>query len=162
MIAGILVLFAAFSRLTVHPFNMTAIGAIALFSGARIPQRGLAYLIPLIALFLSDLFIGLHEGMIIVYACFLFSVFLGRQLPSGASPVRIAFTSVLGSLVFYLVTNLPFFYPGMYTPDFTGAFQSYTAALPFFRNQLMGDLVFTGALFAVYGWANRFTVVAAR
>lgn len=162
LIAGFLVLFAAFTRLTVHPFNMTAIGAIALFSGARLPQRSLAYLVPLIALFLSDLYIGLHDGMIPVYCCFLFSVLLGRQLSENSSPLRIGATSVLGSLVFYLVTNLPFFYPGMYTPDLAGALQSYAAALPFFRNQLLGDLVFTGLLFSIHSWATRLVAVGSR
>jgi hypothetical protein len=162
VIVGVLILLAAFTRLVVHPFNMTAIGALALFSGARMSYRNLSYLVPVSAMLVSDLFIGLHPTMLPVYACFVFSVAVGRWFSSGASALKIAFSSVFCSAVFYLVTNLPFFYPGMYSFDLQGALQSYTAALPFFRNQLFGDLFYTGLLFGLYRFAIRIPALSVR
>jgi len=155
LLAASLLILATITRLTVHPFNMTAIGALALFAGARISNRTWAYLLPVTALLVSDLFLGFHPTMLPIYACFLFTVWLGRTLAPDASAFRIATTSMLGSVVFYLLTNLPFFYPGMYSFDLAGALESYSAALPFFRNQLFGDLLYSGLLFGAYGVAVR-------
>ncbi len=71
-----LIAIAALSRFLPFQSNFSPMGAIALFSGAFIANRYLAVALPLIALFISDLFIGLYgAGMIPVYACTaLFSV----------------------------------------------------------------------------------------
>ena len=45
---------AAALRLLPHPPNFTPIGAMALFSGAYLGRRGLAFVAPLAALFVSD------------------------------------------------------------------------------------------------------------
>ncbi|MFM2206791.1 MAG: hypothetical protein RL213_766 [Bacteroidota bacterium] len=162
IIAGLLVLLAAYTRLISHPFNMTAIGALALFSGARMGNRYLSYLVPVSALLVSDLIIGLHPTMFPVYACFLLTVAVGRRLSAETNALKIAASSVFCSTVFYLVTNLPFFYPGMYSFDLQGALQSYTAALPFYRNQLLGDLFYTGLLFGLYRFAVRIPALLVR
>lgn len=146
----LLVVGAAGTRLIPHPFNFTAIGAMALFSGAVIRDRRLAYLIPFAAMFLSDVVLGLHPTLLPVYLCFAFSVWLGRTMNASGSVGRVVLSSLLGSLSFYLVTNLPVFYPGVYDSSLNGLVQSYTAALPFFRNQLVGDLFYSGALFGSY------------
>ena len=65
IIAG-LILAAAASRLLPHPPNFTPIGAVALFGGACLADKRLAFLVPLAAMFLSDLVIGLHRGMPVV------------------------------------------------------------------------------------------------
>ncbi len=73
---GIVALAAAL-RIAPHPWNFTPVGAMALFSGAVIKNRRLAFVVPLLALFLGDIFIGFHKLIPIVYASFLLSVAIG-------------------------------------------------------------------------------------
>ena len=53
-----IILAAALSRLLPHPPNFTALGAMALFGGAYLKRKWLAVLIPLAALFVSDLLLN--------------------------------------------------------------------------------------------------------
>jgi hypothetical protein len=62
---GIIVLAAAL-RIAPHPWNFTPVGAMALFSGAVIRDRRLAFFFPLLALFAGDIFIGFHKLMPVV------------------------------------------------------------------------------------------------
>lgn len=148
----ILILIAGFTRLIPHPFNFTAIGAMALFAGSRIPDRRLAYLIPLTALFISDIFIGFHSGMYLIYGLFLFNVWIGTKAGMSAGLPKLLLYSLFGSVVFFLVSNLPVFYMDiqLYPLSLEGTIASYTAAIPFFKNQIAGDLFYTSALYLTH------------
>ena len=60
LIIPLIIVLAAVTRLIPHPPNFTPIIAIGLFGGAYIQNRSLAILIPIGAMFISDLFLGLH------------------------------------------------------------------------------------------------------
>src|ERR1035438_6075539 len=70
ILAGGLILAAAFTRLIPHYPNFTAVGAIALFGGAYLPNRKLAFAVPFVAMLLTDLIIGFHHTMWAVYLSF--------------------------------------------------------------------------------------------
>lgn len=161
-IALLLVLVAAATRLIPHPYNFTACGALALFAGSAFSDKRLAYLIPLSALFLSDLLLGLHPTLMPVYACFAFSVWLGTRFTPVSSWLKIGGASLVGSIVFFLVTNHPIWYSGSYSLDLSGVLTSYTAGLPFFRNQVLGDLFYSLALFGALRYLISRKPVAAR
>lgn len=151
IILGItLVILGATARLLPHPANFVPLGAIAIFSGLFLPRK-LALWLPLVALFVSDLFIGFYmwEVMGTVYASFLLTTFVATKIqPKFASVTGVTLVS---SLFFFLTTNAAVWAFGtMYTRDVTGLIQSYTMALPFFRNSLLGDLFFTGILVGSY------------
>ena len=151
-LAVILILLAAITRFIPHPFNFTAIGAMALFSGTIIRDRKYALLLPFIALFLTDIFLGFHFSMLPVYLGFAITVGMGILISSRPTFWRIGFASILSSTVFYLITNLPIWYLDMrlYPATLEGTIQSYTMALPFFRNQILGDLLYNAILFGSY------------
>jgi hypothetical protein len=151
----LLILAAGFSRLIKIAPNFTAIGAMALFAGAYFQNRKLAYAIPLITLLLTDLILGFHRVMIPVYACFVFTVLLGTIISSRKNIFSVALASVTSSAVFFLVTNLPFWYGTRYPWNVAGAIESYTLALPFFTNSLVGDLMFNAVLFGSFAFAKR-------
>lgn len=157
----VLVIAAAFSRLIPHPFNLTAIGALALFSGAKVTDKRLAYVIPFAALLISDLIIGFHATMLPVYLCFAFTVWLGTNLHDNSGTLKTALFSVTGSVVFFMITNLPIWYGGFYPMTLAGTITSYTAAIPFFSNQLLGDLLYTGVLFSAFQFVNKKYLVKA-
>ncbi len=151
LILGItLIALGAATRLLPHPANFVPLGAIAIFSGLFLPRK-LALWLPLVALFVSDLFIGFYmwEVMLTVYVSFLLTTFVATKIqPKFAPTVGL---TLAGSIFFFLTTNAAVWAFGtMYSPDFTGLIQSYTMALPFFRNSLLGDLFYTGILVGSY------------
>src|SRR6187455_1714373 len=88
----VLILFAAFCRALPHPFNVTPIGAIGLFAGAKLPGR-MAWAVPLAALLAGDLLLGLNAPVVIagVYLGMALSAVLGRaRLRKARSLARFA------------------------------------------------------------------------
>src|SRR5713226_2207762 len=84
-----MIVLAAVLRIIPHPWNLTPIGAIALFSGAMFKNRWTAFTLPLASLFAGDVFVGFHKLMLIVYASFAISVAIGRGLGDSRSVARI-------------------------------------------------------------------------
>lgn len=147
----LMVLAAAFSRLVPHPWNFTAIGAMALFGGAYFPSKKQSLLIPLAALLLSDLVLGFHATMVFVYIGFAAIVLLGWTLRDHKTVARVGTLSLVTSSVFFLISNFGVWVmEGMYAPTWAGLVQCYVAAIPFFDNQIYGDLFFSALLFGGY------------
>lgn len=134
-----LIFFAILSRFLPHPPNFTPIAAIALLSSKGFDNRWVVFLIPIVSLFISDLFIGLHATIPFVYISFILIALLGLYVK------KINIVSVLlSSTIFFLVSNFGVWL--LYYPISTeGLVQCYTLALPFFLNTVLGDLVY-GAL----------------
>src|SRR4051812_12729427 len=92
-----MVLVGAAMRLLPHPWNVTPVGAIALFGGAQFASKRSAFLLPLTALFLSDLVLGLHRLIPFVYGSFALTVCLGFWVRRQPGACRMAIASVLSS-----------------------------------------------------------------
>jgi hypothetical protein len=148
----LLVAGAASTRLIDHPDNFTAIGAMALFSGALFSDRRLAFLLPMLTMLLTDAILGFHSSMLPVYGCLLITVFVGIKIQKYQNPFSIITASILCSILFFLVTNLPFWYVdiSLYPMTWSGTMESYNAAIPFFWRQLAGDLFYNTILFGGY------------
>src|SRR5689334_13609970 len=100
------VLLAAFTRLIPHIPNFAPIGALAIFSGAFFKNKWLRFLIPLSAMFLSDIFLGFHATMPFVYGAFILSTGLGTVFLKKTFDTKKLFSvSLLSSLLFFLITN---------------------------------------------------------
>lgn len=157
-----LILAAAATRLLPHPPNMTSVSAVALFGGAYFADKRLAFLVPLAALFLSDLVLGFYAHMEVVYLAFLLVVCIGLWLQKHRTVLAIAGASIASSIVFFLVTNFVGFHVdgGLYPMTFNGMVESYIAGLPFLRNTVVGDLLYTALLFGGFAlMENRFAAL---
>jgi len=165
-----LTVLAAFARLIPHPPNFTPVGGVALFGGAKL--RGWqAFLVPLLAMIATDPIRSRLEGnyapyswaTLVIYGCFLINVVLGRAfLRHSSSARRIVSVALLGSLQFFLLTNLYEWWAGMafYPHTFAGLLLCYTAALPFFARTILGDVFYTAILFGAYALLKRRTIAA--
>ena len=130
--------------------------AIALFGGFYFDDKRLSYLIPLAIMFISDLFLGLHSSMVTVYLSVMIGVYVGSRAKNN-NPLRIAGASLLNSVIFFLLTNFSvWLFDGIYTLNLVGLTDCYVMAIPFFRNAVIGDLVYTTALFGIYSLAGKF------
>jgi hypothetical protein len=163
-LAFAITVLAALLRLVPHPPNFSPIGAVALFGGARLAGWQ-AYVVPLFVMLITDPIRSLVEGhypayswtTFVVYGCFLINVLLGRVLLQHSSSIwRIGSVAALGSVQFYLFTNLPSWWGDpMYGHSVTGFLACYVAALPFFGRTLLGDLFYSGLLFSAYAMLSR-------
>lgn len=144
----LLIILGATARLLPHSPNFAPIAAIALFGGLYLPKK-LGLVIPLIAMFISDLFIGFYAWpmMLTVYGSFLIAGLIGQYVKKRKSFFTILGSTLAASIIFFLATNAAVWAFGtMYSHDFSGLLQSYTMAIPFFKNTLLGDLFYTALL----------------
>ena len=149
----LLVIFVVASRLLPHPMNFTPIGALGLFSGAYIAHKR-AWLIPLAALFVSDLFIGFYTPVVMlsVYVSFAISAVLGRYaLSDKRSVMRIGGAAVGSATVLFVLSNFAFWTTGLYYPmTMEGLTLCFVKAIPFYGYSLAGDLFYAVVLFGAY------------
>ena len=158
LLALLMAIFAAAAmRLLPHPPNFSPIAAMALFSGAYLPKRALAFAAPFGALVLSDALLGgFYPGMNFVYLSFGLTVLIGWAIARRKTPLRIGGAAVASSVLFFVLTNFGMWlFSGFYPRTFEGLAACYVAAIPFFQNTLAGDLVFTALLFGGFALAER-------
>ena len=136
----LIIIFGVICRLIPHPPNFSPVTAIALFGGLNFSDKRIAFSIPLIILFLSDLILGISIINLFVYTGFSIIVFLGTKIKS------IKFGNIiLSSFIFFLISNFGVWIIG-YPKNLEGLIMCYTMAIPFFGYSIAGDLFF-GYLF---------------
>lgn len=149
LIIAVIMLAAVLTRLVPHLPNFTPISAIALFGGLYISNRILAYALPLIIMFISDIFLGFSSITLFVYAGFMLVTLIGTQRKKPC-----ILTIFLGSLSFFIVTNFGVWLLG-YPKTWTGLLECYTLALPFFRNSLLGDFFYSGVMIIGFNFIQK-------
>ena len=162
-----LIVVAALTRVLPHPPNFSPVEAIALFGGAYFASRHWALLVPLAAMFVSDLVLGqLHGGIYrdyftsagfwLVYACIVVSTMLGFGLRGKVSGARVLGYSLLGSVLFFLVTNFgAWMSDPLYPKTVGGLGAAYVAGVPFFQWTVLGTLFYSALLFGGFALLRR-------
>lgn len=150
-IATGLILAVAITRFLPHPPNFSPVMAVALFGSAVFANRYIGFTVALLAMVVSDFFLGMHSTLPFVYASMLLAAFLGNLLRENRSVLRIVATTMAGSVLFFVVTNLGvFIMQDLYAKNLQGLGECFAMALPFFQNSLAGDMVFTAVLFSMH------------
>lgn len=153
---GGIILFGALLRLVPHWPNFTPIAAMALFGGAYIKKKHLAFLIPFAALLISDLFLGFHKWMFAVYISFALVVMMGTWLKGRVKTGSVLLATVGSSLLFFIITNFAVWLGSPFYPqNMAGLIESYTLAIPFLNNGILGDLFFSTVFFGGFYLAQQ-------
>lgn len=164
LLAIVLIAVAAIYRLVPHPPNVAPITAIALFGGAYINRKWLIFLVPFVALYLSDFVLNNTalrsyypnvEGTVFwsqymtgTFLAFGLIICIGLVFLKKISALRVISISLVSSILFFLITNFfAWIASPLYPQSFSGLLSSYGAGIPFFRPTILGDLLFTGVLF---------------
>jgi hypothetical protein len=164
--AGIFRLITASGTLT--PFaNFTPLGAMALFGGCYYQDKWKAYLLPLTTLWLTDIilnrFLFFHEwvffygGFAWVYASFALMVLIGQFIKK-VSFKSVVLSAVAGALIHWLISDFGVWLGGgtniltglPYTRDWQGLMMCYYLALPFLKNMIIGNFVFSAVFFGSF------------
>ena len=148
---AIFIVLSFAARFLEHAPNFVPVGALALWSGAYLPKR-YALFVPLLVMLASDALIGFYNWkvMLSVYTGFAVMGLLGLWVRRNVSASNILFASLGGAVTFYLITNFAVWISTWYPQNIYGLLSSYTLALPFFRNSLMGDLFYGAVFFGAY------------
>lgn len=150
-VVTLMVFAAAFVRLLPHPPNFAPIAAMALFGGAYFNKKSFAFIIPLMAMFLTDAIIGFYSTAWLTYLSFALIVVIGIVMLKKVSVKKLIFASITASVSFFAITNFGVWALGtLYPKTPAGLMESYMAAIPFLQNSLIGDLFFVGVMFGVY------------
>ena len=149
----LLIVIVAIARLVPHPFGVTPVGALGLFSGAHIKHRW-ALVIPVIAMLLGDLILGLYAApvMAAVYFGFLTTVLVGRfTIAKKRTPLRYCVAVIAGAVSFYLISNIGMWYVA-FPRTLDGLIACYIQGLPFLLRTLGGDFIYSILMFGGYEW----------
>ena len=139
------VLIAALTRLVPHPPNFAPITAMSLFAGAYFTRKQFAFMVPLLAMLISDLFLGFYTISIFVYLSFAVITFIGQQ-KNRVTPKLV----LLGSVLFFLISNFGVWL--LYYPKtIDGLVTCFALAIPFFATSLLGDIFYS--LIMVFGFS---------
>ena len=148
-------------------WNFNAIGASALFAGIVIKDKRLIYLLPLLTLFLTDVFFQLFTSiqgfygaqMIFIYGAFLLITFIGTLIKK-VNVLNVTLAAVGTGVLFFLISNFGvWMLSNMYPHTGSGLIACYAAAIPFYKNDLfgsfalntvLGNVFFTGVLFGAW------------
>ena len=156
--ALVLIFILAFSRIIPHPPNFTPILGMAVFAGATFDKKIYSLLIPLVAMVLSDLFLGFHSSMIIIYLAICLNVLIGTYLVN-ISYLKIIGSLILGSLAFFIITNFSVWaLSGMYTYNLEGLLTCYTMGIPFFQNTIISTILYGLGVFFIFDLSNKYLV----
>ena len=145
-----LILILAFARLIPHPPNFTPIIAVAIISSYFFKNINLSILTLLVAMLISDLFIGFYENMIFVYASLLLTTFVFHKINKKINFKNLFIYGFAGSLIFFLFSNFgvwalgnPGAYDIAYEKSLSGLIQCYILAIPFFGNTFLSTVIFS-------------------
>ncbi len=153
MIVYFLIIVGFLMRLVPHVPNMAPIAAIAIFSGAYLNKKIVPW-VPLAIMIASDLIIGMHDVVLYTWGAFIVIGFFGMRLRENRSPVRIFKITITSALFFFAVSNLGVWI-AWYPNTWAGLTQCYVNAIPFLRNTMVSNVLFSFAFFGIYEYAKK-------
>jgi hypothetical protein len=154
------------TRLFPETLNLTAVGAVCLFSGVYLQRRWLAVLLPLAAFFVTDLIVNARYADQFrwsfsghVYLLFGATVLLGIAIRQRPTALRIGTMGVVSAAVFFVVSNFLVWWKGelseLYPNTASGLLACYVAGIPFALNMLLGNLLYSAAIFGAWYYADQ-------
>jgi hypothetical protein len=145
-----LISIGVLSRLVPHPANMTAVGGVALFSGAKFGSWK-ALVVVFFTMLISDAIVGFHAVMWATYGSLALAILVGKWIGSSARVSKLVGGILISSLIFFVITNFAVWAKTpLYPKTLNGLIDCYTMAIPFFRNSIVGDMVYAPLFFGVY------------
>jgi hypothetical protein len=153
------------TRLFPETLNLTAVGAVCLFSGVYLKRNWLAVLVPLGAYFVSDLMVNAlfyadqfrwsfnRE----TYLLFGLTVLMGVAIRQRPTVLRVATAGAASAALFFVVSNFMVWWGGeqTYSRSAAGLIECYVAAIPFAGNMLLGNLLYSALIFGAWHYADQ-------
>ncbi|OIR01311.1 hypothetical protein GALL_165990 [mine drainage metagenome] len=148
--------------------NFTPIGAMALFGGTYFKSNWKSYFFPLVTLLASDIVMMqlfykqhsnglLYSGWLWTYSAFALMVLIGKYIKK-VTFKNVLTAAVAAALAHWLITDFGVWLGGgldistgtALTKDWHGFVQCYLQAIPFLKNMLLGNVLYSGILYGVF------------
>jgi hypothetical protein len=174
----LLVIVAAIYRIIPgRPYGFAPQWAMAVFAGAAIKDRKWAFIIPVLSMFISDLFYqalymggitnmqGFYEGQWQNYLLFTLLVFVGMAIKK-LNVLQITVASFAAPTLYFFTSNFLVWASngttrGLDRPKtFDGLMLCYADGIPFYKMSILATLVFSAILFGSYFIIRNFQTVA--
>ncbi len=168
----VFVLVAMISRFALppfmgHPENFSPIDATAMFSGAYLGRKWIAFLLPLLSVWISDLAVNyqyfhkivlFYPGFYWQYGFYLLVVVFSSYFLGKNKGLRVPLMAILVSMAFFVISNFGVWvnYP-TYPHTIQGLMLCYTAGIPFYRSTLLSDVLYSLALFGAFEFVKSFS-----
>lgn len=158
---ALITLVVLLGKLIPHLPNFSPMQSMALLGGAYITRKYLAYILPIVLIYVTDFVLNNtiyriyypdHEGlvffsdyMLVVLPSILLIVALGQFFLKRFKTEKLILTALAGSVLFFLITNFGAWISptSIYSKNIAGLLQSYIAGIPFFRASVLSTLLFT-------------------
>ncbi len=146
-------LIGILSRLVPHIPNMTAVGGASLFMGAKFGVKK-SMIVLFLTMLATDSVKGLHSVMWATYGSLVLAILIGKYMASKKNAGWIIGGTLLSSILFFIITNFAVWLAPnfMYAKTLSGLVDCYMMAVPFFKNSLAGDLMYSSIFFGGYAF----------
>ncbi len=163
----LIVIAAVYRIIPGRPYGFAPQWAMAVFAGAVIRDKKWAFIIPVLSMFISDLFYqvlylsgagslpGFYEGQWQNYILFGLLVFVGMAVKK-VNVKQIALASFVAPTLYFLASNFLVWASngstrGLDRPKtLNGLLLCYSDGIPFYRMSILATLVFSGILFGSF------------
>ena len=164
-----MILLAAFSRVIPHMPNFSPLGVIGLFGAAHLNKKWQAFVIPITATWLSDLFIDnviyaqyyptftwFYDGFYWQYGSYSLIALSGLIIFKKVNAQRVLGGALASTTIFFLISNFGSWIGSNFYPQtFEGLITCYEAGIPFLKGTVLGDLFYSIILFSSFGIAQK-------
>lgn len=161
MLAYLFVVLAVLLRVTAGTgtfatYGFSLVGASLLFFGSRMPRK--QFWIPAALMVGSDLYLTLRVyhlpltlDQIVMWSWYLVPCFLGLLLHNRVKPLNVLGAGLGTGVGFFLTSNCAVWAVGNigYAHNFAGLMECYTKAIPFARNGMISDVLFSAVFFGI-------------
>jgi hypothetical protein len=156
-----LILVVALTRLIPHFPNFSPLNSICLFGAAYFLKDWHKYILPLVAIWLSDVLVNniiyrsyfdgftwFYQGAFWQYFTYGIIILCGTLLFKKIDLKRVMVAPIISTILFFVISNFGCWYHNpLYSQDFSGLVACYTAGLPFLKGTILSDCLFTFILF---------------
>ena len=144
--------FLIISRIIPHPPNFTPILATAILAPQIFSKKlYLSIFLIILAMLISDLFIGFHKYIIFTYIPLILIIIMSNSFDKVKTSILVM--AISSPLIFFLISNFGVWaLSNFYTKDLNGLMQSYILALPFLKNTFTSTIFFIVLYFIIYNF----------
>lgn len=154
LISIFLIAFVFATRLIPHVSNFTPIFAFGIFTVTLFKNRILSTILPIAAMFLSDIFIGFYPEIWAVYVSVAVSMLISYSIIKNPSALKVGISSFAAPTIFFILSNLAVWI-SWYPTTLSGFVSCYVNAIPFYGYSIVSTLAYSFAFFGLHKLATK-------
>lgn len=120
-----------------HEPNFTPTISISVLGYMFFESVRIRLILLILSMFLSDIFLGFHDLMIIIYLTLAFIILISNK----KNYIMMIFCA---PIIFFLISNFAvWIFSNMYAKNLSGLWECYVLALPFLKNSIISTFIFS-------------------